>query len=83
MGCNQGYISSECPHYLNGLDHMICCNILKTTDAGPGVSVSNTEVRFRDVEIAQIHIRACLIEITRLQGTLHKTRLREQIHQYV
>ena len=22
VGCNQGYISSECPHYLNGLDHM-------------------------------------------------------------
>ena len=64
MGCNQGYISSECPHYLNGLDHYeypkICCNILKTTDAGPGVSVSNIEVRFRDVEIAQIQSSGCV-----------------------
>lgn len=43
VGCNQGYISSECQHYLNGLDHeypKICSNILKTTDAGPGVCVS-------------------------------------------
>ena len=57
VGCNQGYISIECQHYLNGLDHeypKICCNILKTTDAGPGVSVSNIEVHFRDVKIARI-----------------------------
>ena len=33
----------------------ICCNILKTTDAGPGVGISNIEARFRDVEIARIH----------------------------
>lgn len=30
-------------------------DILKTTDAGPGVGCSNVEVRFRDLEIARIH----------------------------
>ena len=33
----------------------MCCDILKATDAGPGVCVSNVEVRFRDVEIARMH----------------------------
>ena len=31
------------------------CNVLKTTDAGPGVGVSNTEVCLRDIEIARFH----------------------------
>lgn len=51
-------ILRDCQQYLNGLDHLICpkicCNILKTTGAGPGVAVSNTEVRFRGVEVARI-----------------------------
>ena len=51
-------ILSDCQQYLNGLDHLrcpkICCNILKSNDAGPGVGVSNTEVRFKDVEVARI-----------------------------
>ncbi|XP_070561926.1 uncharacterized protein [Ptychodera flava] len=30
-------------------------DILKATDAGPGVGISNTEVRYRDIEIVRIH----------------------------
>ena len=33
----------------------VCSDILKATDAGPGVGCSNLEVRFRDVEIARVH----------------------------
>ena len=33
---------------------MYCCNILKGTDVGLGVGVTKIEVRFRDVEIAQV-----------------------------
>ena len=51
-------ILNDCQQYLNDLDHLrcpkFCCNILKTTDAGPGVGVTNIKVRFRDVEIAGI-----------------------------
>ena len=51
-------ILSDCQQYLNDLDHLICpkfcCSILNTTDAGPGVGVTNIEVHFRDVEIARI-----------------------------
>ena len=32
-----------------------CYSILKTTDAGPGVGITNAEIRFRDAEIASIH----------------------------
>jgi len=32
-----------------------CCDVLKATNAGPGVGVSNLEVRFRDIEIIRIH----------------------------
>ncbi|XP_068696413.1 uncharacterized protein [Montipora foliosa] len=32
-----------------------CCKVLKATDSGPGVGVSNLEIRFRDIEIARIH----------------------------
>ncbi|XP_070580686.1 uncharacterized protein [Ptychodera flava] len=38
-------------------------NILKATDAGPGVGITNFEVRFRDAEIVRIH------------GSDHMTRL--------
>lgn len=51
-------ILSDCQQYLNDLDHLICpkfcCNIINTTDAGPGVGVTNIEVHFRDVEIARM-----------------------------
>ena len=45
------------PHYLNGLDHMSitrsAATSSKTTDAGPGVSVSNFEVCF--LEMLKLH----------------------------
>lgn len=50
---------SECSRYLRKIDCLnpprTCCSILKTTDAGPGVGITNTEVHFRDTEIARIH----------------------------
>ena len=46
----------------------MCCNILKATDAGPGVGVSNTEVRFRDVEIARMHSSHLVNRIHRAPG---------------
>ena len=65
-------ILSDCQQYLSGLDHLrcpkICCNILKTTDAGPGVGVSNIEVRFRDVEIARIQSSERVNRIHRAPG---------------
>ena len=33
----------------------ICDDVLDLTDAGPGVGVSNTHVRYRDAEIARLH----------------------------
>ena len=66
------YILSDCQQYLNDLDHFrclkICCNILKTTDAGPGVGVSNIEARFRDIEIARIHSSDRVNRIHRAPG---------------
>ena len=66
------YILSDCQQYLNDLDHLrclkICCNILKTTDAGPGVGVSNIEARFGDVEIARIHSSNRVNRIHRAPG---------------
>ena len=32
----------------------MCSDILLTTDAGPGVGVNNTEVKFREVELARL-----------------------------
>lgn len=65
-------ILSYCQQYLSRLDHLrypkICCNILKTTDAGPGVGVSNIEVRFRDVEIARIQSSERVNRIHRAPG---------------
>ena len=65
-------ILSDCQQYLNDLDHLrcpkICCNILKTTDAGPGVGVSNIEARFRDIEIARIHSSDRVNRIRRAPG---------------
>ena len=50
---------TECSQYLRKIDYLNpprrCCNILKTIDAGPRVGITNTEVRFRDAEIAPIH----------------------------
>ena len=43
---------SECSRYLRKIACLNpprkCCSILKTTDAGPGVAMTNTEVPFRD-----------------------------------
>ena len=65
-------ILSDCQQYLNDLDHLrcpkICCNFLKTTDAGPGVGVSDIEARFRDVEIARIHSSDRVNRIHRAPG---------------
>jgi hypothetical protein len=51
-------ILRECQKYLSSLGQFrcpkICCSILKTTDAGPGVGISNIEVRFRDIEMARM-----------------------------
>lgn len=50
---------SECEKSLQQIKSLnlplVYSDILKTTDAGPGVGCSNVEVRFRDVEIARIH----------------------------
>ena len=40
-------------------------DVLKLTDAGLGVGCSNTEVKFRDVEIARIHNSARVNRIHR------------------
>ena len=65
-------ILSDCQQYLNDLDHLrcpkFCCNILHTTDAGPGVDVTNIEVRFRDVEIATIQSSERVYRIHRAPG---------------
>ena len=61
MGCNQEYLKllAAIAQWFN-IDHLrcpkFCCNILKTTDAGPKVGVTNIEMcfGFRDVEIARI-----------------------------
>ena len=47
--------SAECEKSLQQIKSLnlplVYSDILKTTDAGPGVGCSNVEVRFRDVEI--------------------------------
>ena len=57
MECNKEVLQN-CEQYLTKLDRLrypkFCCSILKATDAGPGVGVTNTEIRFRDTEIARI-----------------------------
>ena len=56
VGCNQGYISIECQHYLNGLDHEYP-EISAATSSKPLMQVLESvyiEVHFRDVEIARI-----------------------------
>ena len=40
----------------------------QATDAGPGVGVSNLEVRFRDIEIARIHSSDRVNRIHRAPG---------------
>jgi len=63
---------SECSQYLSKTDCLnpprMCCSILKTTDAGPGVGITNTEVRFRDAEIAHIHSSDRVNRIHRTPG---------------
>ena len=50
---------TEFSQYIRKIDYLSpprsCCNILKTIDAGPRVGITNTEIRFRDAEIAPIH----------------------------
>ena len=50
--------------------HHLYLSILKATDAGPGVGVTNTEVRFRDIETAQIHSSDCVNRIHHVPGDL-------------
>lgn len=45
-----------------------CCSILKATNAGPGVGVTNTKVRFRDIETARIHSSDRVNRIHRAPG---------------
>ena len=63
---------SECSQYLSKIDSLypprMFCSILKTTDAGPGVGITNTEVRFRDAEIARIHSSDRVNRIHRAPG---------------
>ena len=63
---------SECSRYLRKIDCLnlprTCCSILKTTDAGPGVGITNTEVRFKDAEIARIHSSDCVNRIHHAPG---------------
>jgi len=47
----------------------MCCSILKTTaDVGPGGGITNTEVCFRDAEIARIHSSDRVNRIYRAPG---------------
>lgn len=64
---------SECSQYLRKIADCLnlprrCCSILKTTDAGPRVGITNTEVRFRDAEIAHIHSSDRVNRIHRASG---------------
>lgn len=63
---------SECSQYLRKIDCLhpsrTCCSILKTTDAGHGEGITNTEVRFRDAEIARIHSSDRVNRIRRSSG---------------
>ena len=63
---------SGCSQYLSKIDCLNpprrCCSILKTTDAGPGVGITNTEVRFRDAEIARSHSSDRVNRIHRTPG---------------
>lgn len=59
VGHNGEHLLSECSQYVRKIDCLnpsrICCSTLKATDAGPGVGITNTQVRFRDAEIARIN----------------------------
>jgi hypothetical protein len=65
-------MSQKCSELLSKMKSLeltpLSCNVLKTTDAGPGVGVSNTEVRFRDIEIATIHSSDRVNRIHRAPG---------------
>ena len=58
---------------------IMCCSNPKTTDAGPGEGITNTEVRLRDSEVACIHSSDRVTESIMLQGTLLKIKQREQM----
>ena len=63
---------SEFSQYLRKIDCLnpprMSCSILTTTDAGPGVGITNTEVRFRDAEVARIHSSDRVNRIQRAPG---------------
>ena len=65
-------VSNDCKelcHTIEGLQLTPwCCDVLKATDAGSGVGVSNLEVRFRDIEIARIHSSDRVNRIHRAPG---------------
>ena len=60
---------SECSQYLSKINCLnpprMCCSILKTTDAGAGLGITNTEVRFKKAEITRIHSSDCVNRIHR------------------
>ena len=68
----QENLSQKCSKLLSKMKSLeltpLACNVLKTTDAGPGVGVSKTEVRFRDIEIARIHSSDRVNHIHRAPG---------------
>ena len=65
-------VSNDCKELCHTIERLQltpwCCNVLKATDAGPGVGVSNLEVRFRDIEIARIHSSDRVNRIHRAPG---------------
>ena len=65
-------ISNNCSEILLQIERLqlppMCCDVLKATDAGPGVGVSNIEVRFRDVETARMHSSDRVNHIHRAPG---------------
>ena len=65
-------VSNDCKELCHAIERLQltpwCCDVLKATDAGPGVGVSNLEVRFRDIEIARIHSSDRVNRIHRAPG---------------
>ena len=58
----------HCHHCLHHQQYHRCVYHHQATDAGPGVGVSNLEVRFRDIEIARIHSSDRVNRIHRAPG---------------
>ena len=65
-------VSNDCKELCHTIERLQltpwCCDVLKATDAGPGVGVSNLEVRFRDIEIARVHSSDRVNRIHRAPG---------------